>query len=645
MIRALLAWFDDRTGAKAILHEALYERIPGGARWRYVWGSTLCFTFAIQVITGIFLWTAYSPSAQTAWESVYYIQEKMFLGDIVRGIHHFAAQAMTVLLAVHLIQVIIDGAYKAPREINFWLGLILMKIVLALGLTGYLLPWDQKGYYATQVTTNIMGATPVIGQQVQELAQGAPHYGHHTLTRFFAMHAGILPGALIAFLGLHLYVFRRHGIHAKDVNHAPETTFWPDQVLKDAVACLGVLAVVLLLAIFKGAELSPPASTEAYEAARPEWYFLFLFRFLKFKIIGSMGLAVGAIIIPGILFGVLVAMPIIARASWGHKFNVRFTWTMMVIIFLMTTLAFVEDATNDNHQMAIAEAHREAARAKELAEGDLKIPVEGAAAMLRDDPFTQGPRVFDKYCKSCHRWDGHSGRGRLVTSPDPNDDSKTIVSHPVATDLSNIRTREWLRAIIMDYGNHFGDLRNAKWYTENPGIDLDDGEMAGSSQVYAEHFGKEQNKKDRDALIEYLYSLGGRDDVKEELLERGAELVDGGVLSDGTDIGDDGLAISCSSCHSDVEKEFDPDSMGEGYPTLSGYMSKAWLKAFIRNPEGFYGDSNRMPAYTDMPEKELDLLVRWMLGDYRTEVEDYPSRKDELPKKKASTATDEGGGE
>ena len=148
--------------------------------------------------------------------SVYYIQHEMWLGNIVRGIHHFAAQAMVVLLAIHLMQVIIDGAYKAPREVNFWLGLILMQIVLGLSLTGYLLPWDQKGYYATQVSTKIMGATPVVGEVIQNAAQGGTEYGHHTLTRFFAMHAGVLPGLLIAFLVLHIYVFRRHGIKAHD---------------------------------------------------------------------------------------------------------------------------------------------------------------------------------------------------------------------------------------------------------------------------------------------------------------------------------------------------------------------------------------------------------------------------------------------
>ena len=286
MIRSLLAWLDDRTGYAGFIHEALYERVPGGARWRYVWGSTLVFTFSVQLITGFFLWTAYSPSANTAWESVYYIQNEMTFGSVVRGLHHFTAQLMIVLMAVHLVQVIIDGAYKAPREVNFWLGLVLMQIVLGLSLTGYLLPWDQKGYYATQVSTKIMGNAPLVGQQAQELIQGGPKYGHHTLTRFFALHAGLLPASLIAFLGLHLYVFRRHGLTVKDPKHAPETTFWPDQVLKDGVACLAVLLLVLGLSIWKGAELAAPANpSENYAAARPEWYFLFLFRFLKFEFI------------------------------------------------------------------------------------------------------------------------------------------------------------------------------------------------------------------------------------------------------------------------------------------------------------------------------------------------------------------------
>src|SRR5258708_23130249 len=113
-------------------------------------------------------------------------------------------------------QVIIDGAYKAAREVNFWLGLILMMIVLGLSLTGYLLPWDQKGYWATKVATNIAGITPVVGDQVQELAVGGVNYGHQTLSRFFALHAGLLPALLTGFLALHIYVFRRHLLTVRD---------------------------------------------------------------------------------------------------------------------------------------------------------------------------------------------------------------------------------------------------------------------------------------------------------------------------------------------------------------------------------------------------------------------------------------------
>ena len=165
-MKSLFDWLDDRTGVRGFLQEALFERVPGGARWRYVWGSTLSFAFFVQLVTGLFLWMCYSPSAQTAWESVYYIQNEMQGGWLLRGIHHFMAQAMVVLLVLHFMQVIIDGAYRAPREVNFWLGLILMQLVLALSLTGYLLPWDQKGYWATRVATNLLSVVPLVGPQL-----------------------------------------------------------------------------------------------------------------------------------------------------------------------------------------------------------------------------------------------------------------------------------------------------------------------------------------------------------------------------------------------------------------------------------------------------------------------------------------------
>ena len=246
-MKKLFDWLDHRTGYRALTREVLIEPIPGGARWRYVWGSALSFAVVVQFITGIFLWMGYSPSSQTAWESVYYMQERMPAGWLLRGIHHYTAQLMVPLLVLHLMQVVIDGAYKAPREVNYFFGIGLLVLTLALSLTGYLLPWDQKGFWATKVATNLVAGVPWIGPGLQRVIVGGADYGHHTLTRFFALHAGVLPALIVALIWGHIYLFRRHGITAKKPFRKPDGFFWPDQILKDAVACLAVMAAVMVL--------------------------------------------------------------------------------------------------------------------------------------------------------------------------------------------------------------------------------------------------------------------------------------------------------------------------------------------------------------------------------------------------------------
>lgn len=646
-MNALLSWLDDRTGFRNLMHEALYERVPGGARWRYVWGSTLVFTFVLQMITGFLLWSAYSPSTRTAWESVFHIQHEMFMGSVIRGLHHFTAQAMVVLMAIHLVQVVIDGAYRAPREINFWLGIVLMQIVLGLSLTGYLLPWDQKGYYATQVTTNIMSATPGLGHEVQVLAQGGSEYGHLTLTRFFAMHAGLLPALLVAFLALHIYAFRRHGLTVHDPKHAPDTTFWPDQVLRDAVACLGVLAVVLLLAIFKGAELSAPADPAVnFKAARPEWYFLFLFRFLRFHAVESLGLTVGAIIIPGILMGILTIMPLTAKVlgEVGHGLNKAFIWLMAAGIAVLTGMAFYEDANDRDHQAALAEAHRDAERTRELASGPEKIPVEGAVSLLRKDPYTQGPRLFEQHCASCHRYNGHNGRGALVTEIiDQNGSPATVAAAPVAADLHGFGGRSWMKSVVVDYTSHFAWLKNAGWYRDaqkkkSAGedvviLDPDTSEMADWSGR-SESLRSPESEASLNALVEFLVAEAGHPGQQTDpsLVDKGrAVAVDGawGGAMEG---------MSCAQCHESIGQDFvaTPDDQVSGsYPTMAKYASQAWLKDFIRHPDAkrHYAAKNQMPAYSEqkLSDADLDLLVRWLTQDYpATAVEDYPSRLEQL---------------
>ncbi|MEY3458112.1 MAG: Menaquinol-cytochrome c reductase cytochrome b subunit [Planctomycetota bacterium] len=651
-MNALLNWLDDRTGVRKLMHEALYEPVPGGARWRYVWGSTLVFTFVLQVITGFMLWSAYSPSTRTAWESVYHIQYEMTLGSVIRGLHHYAAQAMVVLMAIHLMQVVIDGAYKAPREINFWLGMVLMMIVLGLSLTGYLLPWDQKGYYATQVTTNIMSATPVVGAEVQTLAQGGRDYGHLTLTRFFAMHAGILPTLLVGFLALHIYVFRRHGLKVHEPKRRPDGSFWPDQVLADSVACLAVLACVLTLAVFRPAELSAPADPAVkFDAARPEWYFLFLFRFLRFHAVEALGLTFGAIIVPGVIMGIITLMPLTERllGRFGDLCNKAFIWLLAFGVVALTVLAFYEDANDRGHQAALAESHRDAGRAIELAKGPEKIPVDGAVALLRRDPFTQGPRLFAQHCASCHRWNGHDGRGTLITDAlKPGETGEPPVTLPTAADLGNFASREWMNAIVTDYSNHFRWLKNAGWYkaakeSEGKGesveyVDPEGSEMADWTSGNVESLKAPDNADNVKALVEFLVAEAAHTGVTIDaaLVEKGRALAIDGAWAGALN------GTSCSSCHDTIGQPFPAqvdESTGNGYPTMAGYGSAAWLKDFIRHPDAMrhYGGKNRMPSYSpeQLSDSDLELLVRWMTKDYAaSSVKDYEGMLGRIPEGK-----------
>ncbi|HEY1108815.1 MAG TPA: cytochrome b N-terminal domain-containing protein, partial [Opitutaceae bacterium] len=474
-MKSALDWLDNRTGYKKLVHEALFENVPGGARWRYVWGSTLVFCFMVQVFTGTALWLAYSPSSQTAWESVYYIQYEMWGGWFLRGVHHYTAQAMTLLLAIHLMQVVIDGAYKAPREFNFWSGIVLFCLTLGLSLTGYLLPWDQKGYWATKVATNIAAITPFIGPELQKLVVGGADYGHHTLTRFFALHAGIIPGAIIAFIVGHIYFFRKHGITPKEPRRRPDAAFWPDQVLRDAVACLAVLAVVLFLVIrTRGAELGAPADpSEQFSAARPEWYFLFLFEFLKYFPGGTE--VWGAIVLPGLAMAFLAAMPFVGKWKLGHRFNIGFLWVMIAGAGLLTWWALDEDRKNPDYARAVASAHADSKRVIELAQGPEGIPVAGAVTLLRNDPLTQGPKLFAKNCASCHRYDGHDGLGGK-----PKDE----ISAP---DLKGFASREWLAGLLdpkrVDSPHYFG------------GTKFKNGKMVKYVKEDIESFGDDEKKE------------------------------------------------------------------------------------------------------------------------------------------------------
>ncbi len=720
-MRSLFDWLDHRTGYRSFVHEALYERIPGGARWRYVWGSTLVFAFFVQLVTGMFLWMAYAPSSNSAWESVYYIQYEMQGGWLLRGVHHFMAQAMVVLLALHLMQVIIDGAYRAPREINFWIGLVLMLIVLGLSLTGYLLPWDQKGYWATRVATNLASLVPGVGEDLQRLVVGGSDYGHHTLTRFFALHAGVLPGLLILLLVVHVMLFRRHGICHRQPAKRAECHFWPDQVLKDAVACLAVLAVVLLLVVLPaitrdveladaqrlGADLGAPADPgHQYSAARPEWYFLFLFQFLKlFEGQGETGEFLGAIVAPTAVLLVLFLMPLVGRWKLGHRFNIGFTVALLLGVGWLTFAAMRDDyrARNlegsefeqiarqvrmfggdeakmrayfkgDKEQIAefreqkalyeevqksreyltaVESAEREAQRVKELA-AEYQIPPTGALALLRDDPKTQGPRLFAKYCASCHDYADPSGEDPLriaqtkLQSPmveetdDPNappkllrDDEGNVLWQPSgAPNLYNFASRQWIAGLLDpqrisllttkeimqpedpksdDPTKYLREVVEAPYFGNTSHAAGEMAEYVKGDEVFAEMRKGEKKLAAMAAALSAQAQLPYQQQADEKA--RADK-----IIAEGEKL----IKTTCTDCHNYGQKN---DPSGNGYPDLDGYGSRDWLIGLISNAAHprFYGEGNdRMPAFAQgkdeaghiMTRAQIELIADWLRRDY-----------------------------
>jgi ubiquinol-cytochrome c reductase cytochrome b subunit len=282
-MKGLIRWWRDRTGKDGGVAPILTESIPGGARWRHTWLTLMVGAFLVQLSTGFFLWAHYSPSTQTAWESVHHLQTALPGGWFLRGLHHFGAQAFVVLLGLHVLQLVLTRACRVPGELAFWSTLALVPLAVGLSVTGWMLPYDQHGYWAARVPLNLVAITPLVGDQLRLLLLGGAEVTHLTLTRFLAMHAGLLPVLVALLLGLHWRWSWRQIQRRTDVTPTGDR-YWPDQVWRDALVLAVFVGVLSAWVIWRqGAPLGAPADpTREYAAARPEWFFLWLFQLLKY---------------------------------------------------------------------------------------------------------------------------------------------------------------------------------------------------------------------------------------------------------------------------------------------------------------------------------------------------------------------------
>ncbi|MBI3790884.1 MAG: cytochrome b N-terminal domain-containing protein [Gemmatimonadetes bacterium] len=336
------SWLDARLDLAGLRRALLDRAVPDRLTWWHTLGSATLTVFLVQIVTGVALATVYSASPDHAYESVQYLQRHVLSGATLRGIHHWGSSAMVLLVLAHMTRVFAMGAYKYPREPNWILGTAIFVLVMAFGFTGYLLPWDQRAYWATQVGTSMAGTVPWVGSFVASLLKGGAQLGAGTLARFYAFHVLLLPLSLLLLVAVHLILVVRQGIAPLPGALEPDAPartddaaypafyerasaaakrggvrFWPDVIAKDVATAAVVVTILVVLGAWAGAGLEAPADpTDTSYVPRPEWYFLPLYQLLKLV----PGSAEGAVIVgvPSIFLLALLALPLFDRGSRRH---------------------------------------------------------------------------------------------------------------------------------------------------------------------------------------------------------------------------------------------------------------------------------------------------------------------------------------
>jgi ubiquinol-cytochrome c reductase cytochrome b subunit len=401
MHKKIIDWLEHRTGIQTAIHSFLYEDIPASSGWHQVIGSVAVFFFIIQVFTGGLLAFNYAPTPGEAYNSVKYIMTELTGGSLIRGLHHWGASMMLIIVVLHMLQVFLYGAYKKPREATWMVGVVLLLITLAFGLTGYLLPWDNRAYWGTVVTTQIAGQAPIAGQYLTRLLGGAGGVGNVTFSRFYALHTVLLPPLTIILIGIHIYLVRKHGVAPAVDDTAPRRKFFPEQVFKDTVGVAVAFLILFMMAVLARVPLGRLADpTDTNFIPRPEWYFLFLFQTLKF-FKGSLE-AIGSVVLPGVAVLTLFLIPFIDRGPLVRLGKRTFAFAFAALALIawtgLTTAAIMTTPNNTE--------------ADETAPG-----AEGLAAWQQLSPEElQGLAYFRKEnCKACHPGTGKRGIGPDLT--------------------------------------------------------------------------------------------------------------------------------------------------------------------------------------------------------------------------------------
>lgn len=553
MIGRVRDFVRDRTG----LGDGPRAMISGGPSFAHVLGWALVLVLAIEAVTGAALAAFYSPSATDAWASVAYVQDRVPLGWFVRGVHHHGASALVIVAGIHLVQTAVWGAYKKPRELTWWLGLLSLVLVLALAITGYVLRWDQDGYWANRVEVGIAASTPVVGDQIRALAIGGNDYGNLTLTRFYALHVIVLPALIVLVVAVHIWLARRHGVTPRWDRHAAPQPRWPAQTVRNAMAMALVMAALFAFVVHRhGADLAAPADASMAHDARPLWFFRWLFELRHLA--GSFE-QLAALAAPAIVGGFLVALPLLDRGAENSPRR-RLPWVggvvgLFALIGALTASSFIRDAGDEALEKRQDEATQLAHKARRLAVAN-GVPVSGGQDVYATAPMWRARLLYTQRCAGCHDKDSDDRKGPVIGP-----------GH---------LGRSWFKAFLKAPSDDvfWGRTKLAKDEAAMKPVELAEAEL--------------------EAVVEFLYAQGDAVDLDTSKHERGKTIV----------------AEQCTDCHS-----LEEGVAGASAPSLARIGTRDWLTSFISNPKSpvhMGVDKSEMPRF----DHELSIVDRDVLAGY-----------------------------
>lgn len=535
-------FLEERAGAGSWWRDITDRPWPGGPALHHALFAALVYLFVQQAVLGIVLATYYSPSATDAWASTAYLNDQVAMGWLVRGLHDHGASVFVVVAALWLCAVAWARGYARPRELLWIASIGVLALALFEGMTGNPLPWDETGYWAIQVELGIIEQTPG-GALIRRMLQGGSQAGNLTLTRLFVLHAFVLPIVIAILLGFIARQRRRHGLAARE--DARRSTYAPGQLVLDGAAMLVVAIVVLGMTMRShGTELFAPADPTSGFQARPEWYFLFLYK-LRHFFEGPLE-PIATMVIPGLTVGFLVSAPVIERIAGkvGRVLVLGGLATVMLGAGALTLVGMNDDEHDESYQKALGEAQTMADRARTLAAQG--IAPEGGGAVYWNDPEYKVKQLFIEHCRNCHALDGVGGGE--------------------APDLGDYSSRAWLSALVRN-------VKDERFFgkTKHDTMEPYPVDAVSDEQLHA--------------VVEYL-----------------VELMDPDLVTDKA-LADKGKALwkdelECSNCH-----EVEPGKDNEG-PNLSSHGTQAWVERVIRDSSkpDLFGKTAEMPKF----ESKLD---------------------------------------